>query len=243
LTEILTTDFQTIVDGIASLGMPVLPIGDVLSYITPPSSAGVSYSSTAPPVASGTGSAGAAPTVARSDHQHPVNTLSTSEYGFLAWNYPWWAAGTTFLLATAGLTYVCKIVIPSAVTVTNLHLHVSTAGSGLTAAQNLAGLYNSSKQLLSATGDQSTAWASTGAKTMALTTPQVVTAGVYYVAFFANGTTLPTVYRNASAAAVNGILSAANANWATADTTQTTSMPATLGTFTAFSTTIAVAVS
>ncbi len=241
LTEILQSDFQTVIDGIATLGMPVLPIGDVLSYVTPP--AAVTFGTSPPLVSGGVGAAGSASTAARSDHAHPVNTLSASDYGFIAWNYPWWAAGTAFLLATAGLVYICKIAIPTATTITNLHLHVSTAGSGLTTGQNWAGLYNSSKTLLSATGDQTTPWSSTGAKTMALTTPQAVQAGTHYIAIVANGTTLPTVYRNASSAAVNGINNAANSNWATADTGVTTALPNTLGAFTAFSTTIAVAVS
>ena len=67
--------------------------------------------------------------------------------------------------------------------------------------------------------------------------PLTVPAGIFYIAFFANATTRPAFLRTTSTVAVilNGILSTANAAFASANTGRTTSMPATLGAFTAVS--------
>ena len=119
-------------------------------------------------------------------------------------------------------------------TITNLHVFVSSAGSTLTANQNFGALYDSSKNLLAQTADQSTAWTSTGMKTMALSSAQAVAAGTIYVALWANATTRPTFRSSAvGSSSINGLLSAANAIWATADTGITTTAPSTLGAFSA----------
>lgn len=79
---------------------------------------------------------------------------------------------------------------------------------------------------------------------MALTSAQSVAAGDFFVALYTNGTTKPTLARAGIAlAAINGLNSAANAIWATANTGLTTAMPATLGTFTAATNPIWVGVS
>jgi len=106
---------------------------------------------------------------------------------------------------------------------------VTTAGSTLTASQCLAGLYQSGT-LLGTTADQSTPWSSTGYKTMAISGGAVaVVAGDVYVAFFANGTTLPTLLRGFNNTAVNGSLASPNLRFATADSGRTTSFPASMG--------------
>jgi hypothetical protein len=82
--------------------------------------------------------------------------------------------------------------------------------------------------------DQTTAWGTTGMKTMALTSAQAVPAGYFYVALWANGTTRPTIRSAANnSASINGVLSAANSLWATADSSVTTTAPSSLGTFSA----------
>lgn len=171
------------------------------------------------------------------------NVLNHADYAMLAWNMPWWAATTSTILPTAGLVHVTKVPIPRAMTITNVEFFLATAGSSLTSGQNFAALYSSAKTLLSATADQTTAWQSSGRKTMALTAAQAVAAGHVYVAFFANGSTLPTPSRIASSAIINAGLSADNAHFATADTGRTTSMPSSLGAFTALSTGYVVGVS
>ena len=146
---------------------------------------------------------------------------------------------TTGTAPTAnGLIFVVKLYASSPLLITNLHLYVTTASATLTSGQNFAAIYNSSKNLLGTTADQSTAWVSTGLKTMAISGgPVTVPAGVFYIAFFTNATTRPAFLRTTSTVAVilNGILSATNAAFASANSGRTTSMPATLGAFTAVS--------
>lgn len=195
-------------------------------------------------VAAGTGNAGAASIIARADHTHPSSGLDHASYGLLAWNTPWWVAGTGTILPTAGLVNVAKIIIPRAMTITNLEMHVNPVGSGLTSGQNFAGLYNASKQLLSATGDMTTLWTVTnGRKTMPLSVAQPVAAGTYYIAWYWNGGTAPTFLRGIGTTIANSGLAAADSHWATADTGRTTSLPSTLGAFTALATTYVVGVS
>lgn len=80
--------------------------------------------------------------------------------------------------------------------VTNVLAYVTTGGGTLTSGQNFAGLYNSSGTRVAATADQSTAWASTGLMTMALSGgPYALAAGFYWVALLANGTTAPSFLR------------------------------------------------
>lgn len=161
-----------------------------------------------------------------------------ADHGSAGWSFdPADAQGGT-ILPTAGRVEVVRVRAVAAL-VTNINLHVTVAGATLTASQCLAALYTDAGALLSATGNQATAWQSTGMKTMALTVAQAVTPGQFYrVAFYANGTTLPTFARGSAVGAVgsdliNYGLSAPGLRFSTADTGRTTSMPGTLGTQTA----------
>ena len=69
-----------------------------------------------------------------------------------------------------GYLYVVAVPIRAATTITNIILNVANAGSGLTAGQNFAGLYQGGS-LLAPTANQTTAWASAGLQVMALTFP------------------------------------------------------------------------
>lgn len=163
--------------------------------------------------------------------------------GFKAWNLdPKMCPGAGTLLSSpgAGTVRSAKIVIPAG-TITNLHMQLGTAGASLTAGQCHIGLFDASKNLLSeATGpggvDLATTWSgTTGLLTMPLVTPQVVTDGVFYIAFFYNGTTAPAFFAITSTKAglANGLNSVANSNHASANTLQTISMPNPMGAFTA----------
>lgn len=161
-----------------------------------------------------------------------------ADHGALGWSFdPADAQGGT-IVATAGRVEVVRVRATAAL-VTNVNLHVTVAGGTLTANQCLAALYTDAGTLLAASGNQATAWQSTGMKACALTAPQAVTPGQWYrVAFYANGTTLPTFARAAALGAVgsdliNYGLSAPGLRFSTADTGRTTTMPGTLGTQTA----------
>ena len=110
-------------------------------------------------------------------------------------------------------------------TITNLYIYLGVAGSSLTSGRNFAGLYDSSRNLLSGTADQTTAWGSGGTKTMALSSAQAVAAGDYFVAFYWNGTTGPTIARGTTIAVCNVGLSTANSRCATSSSSLTTALP------------------
>ena len=90
---------------------------------------------------------------------------------------------------------------------------------------------NANGTLLSNTAmTMSTVWTSIGTKVMALGAAQDCQPGFYDIAFFANGTTRPAFMRSGADGNANLGLTTTNLRIATADTGQTTSFPATLGT-------------
>jgi hypothetical protein len=116
---------------------------------------------------------------------------------------PQLAAGT--FKPTSGYIYVAKILAPRTTTVANVGMRVSTLGSGLTTNENLVGIYDSQGNLWARSADQSSTWASTGLKTMALTAQSGFSltlpggAGVFYwVAILSVGTTPPTFVASAA---------------------------------------------
>lgn len=152
-----------------------------------------------------------------------------------------WAFDPMMLFAgaapAAGFLYGVGVYIPKATSITNLVLNVMTAGATLTSGQSIASLYQGGA-LLGVTADQSTAWTSTGLKTMALTGgPIAVTAGWAYVCYHSQGTTRPT-FSAAVAGSGTGTISVTNNGTVkrsfieTSHTGLTTTPPSTLGTLT-----------
>lgn len=126
--------------------------------------------------------------------QYPLTTVNNpaftaNDHGLLSWTQdPGTLTATTTL--TSGVLYLSKIkIVNRATVVTNLLTSIATAGAGLTASQNFMGLYNSSGTLLSGTAELSGVFNSTGLKTIALTTPQTLAVGTYYIAWLTNATT------------------------------------------------------
>lgn len=154
-----------------------------------------------------------------------------SDHGLITYAYDPSSALNTIVITGGGLIYVVRVYVPKATNITNIHLFVTTAGNTLTSGQCLAGIYQDNT-LLGTTADQSTAWASTGFKTMAISGgPVAVAAGYVDIAFFGNGSTLPTLSRGSGQTGLhNANLSAANSRFATADNGRTTSLPLNLGT-------------
>lgn len=172
------------------------------------------------------------------------STLESTDYGLLAQNLAVGGLSGTASLGTSGTVYVMKLRTRKAITVTNIHMF-NTGGIGTpTSGQNFVALYSSSKALLAQSSDQSTAWGSTGMQTMALSSAQTVAPGTFYVAVWSNAGTRPTFRCGATGtASINGISSAANSSWASADTSITTTAPSTLGTFSAYTNAFWVGVS
>lgn len=160
------------------------------------------------------------------------------DHGSFGWTFDPADTQAGTILPTAGRLEVVRIRATGAL-ITNINLHVTVAGATLTAGQCLAALYTDAGTLLSATGNQATAWQSTGMKVCALSAAQTVTPGQFYrVALYANGTTLPTFARGSSVGAVGSDLinfnqAAPTLRFSTANTGLTTTMPGSLGAQTA----------
>lgn len=197
-----------------------------MPLFTPPSGTVAANSSTA-------ATAGTAGSFSRGDHSHPRYIWNAGDNGFLAMNADPAVVVNNQAMSAAGTLQVSKINVPAAITVTNIVIYITIAGAVLTSGQNFGALYNSSKTLLAQTVDQSTNFASTGVISMALSSPQAIAAGTYYVAFWYNGTTSPTIRCGLNSASVNMGLTGNNSRFGTADTGKTTTAPSTMGTITA----------
>lgn len=147
------------------------------------------------------------------------------------------ADSRTNLATTAGFVCLAKVFIPDTTTVANIVAGVFVAGVGLTAGQCFAGLYQSDGSLIATTASQHTNWQASGMQSMALTSVQPnkslkLPPGWVYVAFLANGTTVPqfSAFRPDNDLLLNVGLTAAD-GWRSAylSTPAQVSMPATLG--------------
>jgi hypothetical protein len=151
--------------------------------------------------------------------------------GFIAWSSdPAFVAGGSG--AVFGTVYMQKIVLQNSQSIANIVMFVNTAPTTLTAGQNFAAIFDSAGNRIAITADQSTAWATTGLKTMPLSGgPQVLPAGTYYVAHVGNGTGTLGFWRTTNAVingdAINVNLTASNYRASVGATAQT-SMPATI---------------
>jgi hypothetical protein len=140
-------------------------------------------------------------------------------------------SGTTGIaLTTAGTVYLIKIPVRTLKSVTNIRMHIITAGATLTAGECFAGLYSSAGALIATTADQSVNWAATGTLDMPLAGgPYQIGPGYVWVALLFNGTTGPSFWGNTarSQGMANGTLAAAASRFASANTLQT-ALPAAL---------------
>lgn len=157
-----------------------------------------------------------------------TNLFQPSDQGLIAWTYDPISATNTSA-PSLGVVQLVKVPLRYATTVSNVLLQLTATGT-LTTSQNFAGLYNSGGTLLSSTADQTTAWGSTGLKTMALTAAQTVLPGYYYIGFVVNGSAACAFARgngNAGASTtINAGLAAATYRFATGPSG--TSLPTTI---------------
>jgi hypothetical protein len=184
-----------------------------------------------PGIAERTGSTSAPGTIAVDNWPRPEWT--PEELSYKAFNYdPILVSGSVSGQAS-GVPLLVRVKVRKAILVTNLHVYVGTLGATLTSSQNLAGLYSISggtATKLDVTGDQTTAWGSTGAKTMALAGgAQTIQPGDYIVALLSVGGTSAKFGRTsvpAVAQFANGLLGGSGARFAT-NGTGATALPTT----------------
>lgn len=129
------------------------------------------------------------------------------------------AAATGTQTLVSGFIYLSKFFLPRTTSITGVGEYVTLAGSGLTAAQNLVGIYDASGNLWAVSGDQSGVWTATGLKVATLTAQPGFSltlpggAGVWYwVATVFNGTGSPSFAGSASPIPPTAGLSAAPYN-------------------------------
>ncbi|WP_267716801.1 glycosyl hydrolase family 28-related protein [Streptomyces sp. CoH17] len=160
--------------------------------------------------------------------QYPLTTVNNptfmpADHGLITWTHDPATLRSSSNSTTSGTVYLCKVKVSNRATIaTNILIGVETAGTGLVAGQCFVGLYSSSGTLLSASADQSTAWATGGLKTIPLSAPQTLAVGSYYVAILANGTTAPQFAMGAGGTtSVNAGLTTGTARFLTGPTAQT----------------------
>lgn len=165
-----------------------------------------------------------------------TGSWSAPDQGLIAWSFDIIAAENSSPLGAQGLLYLTRVHVPIACAVTNVLIHVSTLGATLTSGENFAGLWSATGTQIGITADQSTNWSTTtGIQVMALAGgAKTITAGDYFVGFYANGTTLPTLTRGQSAGGSPGAvnLGSSTLRFATANTGLLTTPPTTLGALT-----------
>lgn len=153
------------------------------------------------------------------------------QHGFAEWNFdPIAISSGNGTAAVAGTIYLLKCTSRTGGTISNI---VTTVGSAttpvLTSGQNFAGIYDSKGVRLAVTADQTTAWATAGVKTMALTSSVTIQAGQdYYIAFVANGSTLPSFVSSAGGSTTSANSNLANAVQRFTTNGSGTSLPANL---------------
>lgn len=161
--------------------------------------------------------------------QYPLSTVNqpeftASDHGLLTWTHDPATLRNTGDDVVSGTVYLSKVKIVSNDTVvSNILYSVVTAGVGLTATQNLVGLYDSSGALLATSTDQTTNFGSVGLKTAAIT-PQTLSVGNYYVAILSNYVTTSPQFATGAGGSTspNAGLTVATARFLTGSTTQTT---------------------
>lgn len=183
-----------------------------------------------------TATAGTSLSASPRDHVHPRYHWAPADHGLKAWSYDgaMVSAGVT---PSDGVLQLVRVHVPVASTVTNILLLVTIAGTSLTSGNNIAALYTAAGAKIDVTADQSTAWTTTGLKTMALSGGAYsAAAGDYYVAWWMNGSgTDPQFGSRGTLESINAGLSAPNLRFATANTglTNAASAPLSLGSQTA----------
>lgn len=124
-------------------------------------------------------------------------TDTPSRHSYIEWNYDP-VVGGSGSQPTTGTIYVLKVSAQTGGTISNIIMTITSAtGVSLTSGQNFVGLYDSSGARIGISSDQTTSWATSGLKTMALTASATIQAGnEYYVAMLCVGTTTPSFMRS-----------------------------------------------
>lgn len=131
---------------------------------------------------------------------------SADQHGYLGMSYDPAYFGAAQSQLVTGFAQTTRIALPRPVLIGHVVTYVQVAGSGLTASQCFAGVYDSAGNLVGLSGDLSGVLNSTGLKSIAVTAQggrSLVQGGpnpFVRVAFLTNGTTAPTLWGQINAA-------------------------------------------
>jgi len=123
------------------------------------------------------GAAGTSGKAADASHIHvtPSGLWQPADHGLLAWNCDPFLTSTN-QAGSAAVLYLMRLKIPTAISVTNVHVGISVVGNTLT--NSYLGLYDSTGHIIGTSADQSTAFTGLGLITAALVSgPFPVAAG------------------------------------------------------------------
>lgn len=151
-------------------------------------------------------------------------TTNPHDHDMIQWQFDP-ASNMVGTALTSGTVNMSKLWIRQPTTITNVCLAIATTGTGLTAGQNFAGLYDQAGSRLGVTADQTANWGTTGFKSMALGAPvAILTPGAYYVAVLSVAATATPAFARGSALVAsipNANLTATNGRFTTGPTAQT----------------------
>ncbi|MCV7176758.1 hypothetical protein [Mycolicibacterium sphagni] len=172
----------------------------------------------------------------------PADYVDGGGKPLIAWSFSPVFIYAGLALGSNGTLYTIGLKIPYATTVSNIEMYLSAGGSGLTANQNFAMLFQGGNLLgATAAGAVDSAWAgSAGLVTMALSSPVSVAAGRIDVGIYANGSTRPS-FGESAANLVNFGMTVPL--WGSASNGYTTTPPSTFPTVTSKTWTLWAAVS
>ncbi len=143
----------------------------------------------------------------------PLNNPQPADAGFAAWSYDYAMLGGSFTgvpLPPGGNAYLVKCPVRTTANLAAIRYWITAAGSGLTTAQNFAGVYSSEGSLITVTADMTAGWGSTTGQVDTLFSGEPFTINPPYVwaAFLCNGGTGPSlaVTGNQTASWANGLL-------------------------------------
>jgi hypothetical protein len=160
----------------------------------------------------------------------PRGDVLPGDQNLLEWNFDPAAGGSAGVAFTAQAVNLMRINVRTPMKISNVWFHLVSAAATLTAGQSFVGLYNASGQLLSgSTAIDAVLTGAPGAVSAALSNPQYVAPGFYWVAILvASATTAPKIaVAGNSAVNANVGLSAAQSRFGVGATGQT-ALPATI---------------
>lgn len=122
-----------------------------------------------------------------------TSAFTPADHSLLAWNYDPILSQGVYVPGVNGQMFGCTIRVWTSFTCTGVAYATATAIAGGTTGRNLVGIYDSSGNRLAQTADQTTSYATIGARAVPWTSSISITPGTYHVHFLVWGTSGPNI--------------------------------------------------